>query len=236
MITTEILKKIVSELRENGDEERIQFSKTMAPTSMEMLGVTTPVYRKILKKWLSELMDLPTEDWIGLTKSLVQTNIFECNQFAYELLWKNKDALSLIRLNHVVELGRSIDNWASVDTLALMVTGWAWRENQIGDEDVLSWLNSENRWWRRLAIVSTIPLNMKSRGGKGDVRRTLMICEKVVNDRDDMIVKALSWALRELSKSNRPAVIGFMFRYNDRLANHIRKEVTNKLETGKKSG
>lgn len=236
MITTEILKKIVRELRENGNKERILFSKTMAPTSMEMLGVTTPVYRNILKKWLSELKDLPTEDWFGLTKSLVQTNIFECNQFAYELLWKNKDALRLIRLNHVVELGQNIDNWASVDTLALMVTGWAWRKNQIGDEDVISWLNSENRWWRRLAIVSTIPLNLKSRGGKGDVKRTLMICEKVVDDRDDMIVKALSWALRELSKSNRPAVIGFMDSYNDRLANRIRKEVINKLETGKKSG
>ncbi|MEN8117719.1 MAG: DNA alkylation repair protein, partial [Bacteroidota bacterium] len=122
------------------------------------------------------------------------------------------------------------------DTLSVMVSGWAWRENQISDADVLNWLNSENRWWRRTAVVSTIPLNLKSRGGTGDAKRTLMICEKVVDDRDDMIVKALSWSLRELSKSEKPAVEAFMKRYDSRLAGRVRKEVYTKLTTGRKNG
>ena len=49
-------------------------------------------------------------------------------------------------------------------------------------------------------MVSTVSLNNNARGGKGDTTRTLNICKMLVADRDDMVVKALSWALRELAK------------------------------------
>jgi 3-methyladenine DNA glycosylase AlkD len=51
-----------------------------------------------------------------------------------------------------------------------------------------------------------------------------------------MIVKALSWALRELSKSDKPAVEEFMKKYDSRLAGRVRKEVYTKLLTGRKNG
>lgn len=58
-----------------------------------------------------------------------------------------------------------------------------------------------DRWvWRRAVSVSTVPLNMKSRGGIGDPQRTLAVCDLLIADRDDMVVKALSWALRELAE------------------------------------
>lgn len=148
----------------------------------------------------------------------------------------NKNALRLLKLNDLEVLGQNMDNWATTDAFSVMLSGWAWRENQISDSDILNWLNSENRWWRRAAVVSTVPLNLRARGGKGDAKRTLMICEKIVTDRDDMIVKALSWALRELSKSDKPAVEDFMEKYDRQLAGRVMREVYTKLETGKKNG
>ena len=79
-------------------------------------------------------------------------------------------------------------------------------------------------------------MNARSRGGTGDTKRTIMVCEKVVEDRDDMIVKALSWALRELSKSDKKAVAEFLEKYNEKLAGRVRREVHLKLETGRKNG
>lgn len=235
MTVSEISKNIADELREMTSEKRAQFYRTMAPTSMKVLGVTSPQLKEILKKWLPGIQSLSSEEWIVLAKQLVNSRVFESNQLAFEILWKNKKALALIRLEDIEYLGKNMDNWATVDALAVMVSGWAWRENQISNQDVLGWLQSENRWWRRLALVSTIPLNMKSRGGKGDENRTLMLCEKVVRDRDDMIVKALSWALRELSKSKPEAVIEFMNAHREKLAKRVEKEVWTKLETGRKN-
>ena len=236
MNVSEISEKIVGERCRKVSEERIAFNRTMAPTSMKVLGVTSPQLKELLKQWLPVIKNLSDKDWIELAKQLVDTRIFECNQLAFELLSKNKKALELIGLQDIEYLGKNIDNWATVDALAVMVSGRAWRENQVSDQAVLNWLNSENRWWRRLALVSTIPLNLKSRGGKGDPERTLMLCEKVVSDRDDMIVKALSWALRELSKSRRDDVSRFMKKYEDKLAARVKKEVSTKLATGKKNG
>jgi 3-methyladenine DNA glycosylase AlkD len=51
-----------------------------------------------------------------------------------------------------------------------------------------------------------------------------------------MVVKALSWALRELSKSDKPAVEKFMETYDLQLAGRVRREVYTKLQTGRKNG
>ncbi len=231
MITT-----IISDLETVADPVRQKAVNTMFPTSMKYLGVRNPEMKKLIKKWWIEIKEWSPEKLLEFSKELVETRILECNMVACELLWKNKNALRLIRLKDIEDLGQNIDNWVSVDMLSIMISGQAWRENQITSEDVLNWLKSENRWWRRTAVVSTVPLNLRSRGGTGDAKRTLLICEKVVADRDDMIVKALSWALRELSKSDKPAVKAFMKKYDSQLANKVKREVYTKLKTGRKNG
>jgi 3-methyladenine DNA glycosylase AlkD len=218
------------------DPERQEKLKTYIPSSMEVLGVRTPDLRKQLAVWWQEMKHWPPEKLIVFSKELVLTNIMECNHLAFELLWKNKKALDSLVLNDLEELGQHIDNWATTDSFSVMLSGWAWRNGQLEDRDILNWLATGNRWWRRAAVVSTVGLNLTSRGGSGDTRRTLMVCEKVVDDRDDMMVKALSWALRELSKSDPQAVAMFLSEYDNRLAGRVKREVTAKLTTGRKNG
>ena len=54
-------------------------------------------------------------------------------------------------------------------------------------------------------------------------------------DRDDMVVKAMSWALRELIPHDRLAVETFLEKHEDVLASRVKREVRNKLETGLKN-
>jgi 3-methyladenine DNA glycosylase AlkD len=61
------------------------------------------------------------------------------------------------------------------------------------------------------------------------------VCTGLLDDRDDMVVKAMSWALRELAKRNPRAVRTFLSEHGDRLAARVRREATNKLTTGRKS-
>jgi 3-methyladenine DNA glycosylase AlkD len=69
----------------------------------------------------------------------------------------------------------------------------------------------------------------------GDVPRTLAVCRLLVDDQDDMVVKALSWALRELVVHDPEAVRAFLSEYEDVLAARIKREVRNKLTTGLKN-
>lgn len=231
-----MVNQIITALELLAEKDRKERSKVMFPTSMKVLGVRATGIKQVTAECWTEMKNKTPDTSVKLAKELVKTKILEANQVAFLLLWQNKKALRLINIKDIEELGQNIDNWVTVDSLSVMISGVAWRENQITDEDVLSWLNSENRWWRRTAVVSTVPLNLKAKGGRGDTQRTLMICEKVIDDRYDMIVKALSWALRELSKSDRKAVENFMDQYQTRLANRVKKEVYTKLSTGRKNG
>ena len=181
-------------------------------------------------------MILSPERWIDLCIKLTQTGIFESQILAYELLWINKKALKNLNQKQILMLGKYLDNWASVDSYSLMIAGWHWREGTLPDSQILEWLKSENFWLRRVAVVCTVPLNLRSRGGKGDAPKTLMICEKVIDDRDKLVVKALSWALRELSKRDKTAVENFIQKHQKRIHPLVLREVTAKLETGRKSG
>ena len=78
-------------------------------------------------------------------------------------------------------------------------------------------------------------MNVRSQGGKGDAPRTLQVCRLLAADPDDMVVKALSWALRELVGHDPRAVRAFLDEYEMVLAGRVKREVQHKLETGLKN-
>jgi 3-methyladenine DNA glycosylase AlkD len=158
------------------------------------------------------------------------------NRFmAYELVAHHRMAPGTIKGRDVEALGRGIDSWAAVDTFACYVSGPAWRDGYVSDAMIQRWSRSPDRWWRRAALVSTVPLNCKARGGHGDTPRTVALCNRLVHDRDDMVVKALSWALRELAKRDAAAVRGFLASHGPAVAARVVREVGNKLRTGLKN-
>jgi 3-methyladenine DNA glycosylase AlkD len=134
----------------------------------------------------------------------------------------------------VERLGQGIASWEAVDTFACYVAGPAWRERQFDDEVIYRWATASDRWWRRAALVSTVALNCQARGGRVDTARTAAVCRLLVDDRDDMVVKALSWALRELVKRDPQAVAEFIADHRARLPARTRREVATELTTGLK--
>ena len=103
-----------------------------------------------------------------------------------------------------------MDGWVAVDTFGRYVSGPVWGSRQIGDGLVRSWTRSEDAGGARAALVSAAMLNLQAAGGTGDTDRTLDICERLLADRDDMVVKAMSWALRSLVEWDRDAVWAFL--------------------------
>ena len=133
------------------------------------------------------------------------------------------------------EFGKGIDSWWSVDSFARTLAGPAWREGLISDRVIRRWASSDDYWWRRAALVSSVALNVRSKGGRGDTDRTLEVCRLLVDDHEDMVMKAMSWALRELVVHDPDSVRAFIEEYEERLAALVKREVRNKLEIGLKN-
>lgn len=154
---------------------------------------------------------------------------------AYELAHYHRATLAGLSLADLERVGASLDSWDSVDVFSLYLSGPAWRNGQISDGDVHRWAGSADRWQRRIALVSTVALNLKARGGTGDVGRTLPVCRMLAADGDDMVVKALSWALRAVAQHDPAAVADFLAEYDHCLAARVKREVGTKLSTGRKN-
>ena len=84
----------------------------------------------------------------------------------------------------------------------------------------------------RAALVATVKLGARPQ----DTERTLAICRRLAADRDDMVEKAMSWALRSLVPRDRPSLEAFMAEMDRQLPARAIREVRNKLRTGLKSG
>ena len=154
---------------------------------------------------------------------------------AYELIASHKGAYSSLDESALEKYGQGINSWGSVDSFSRTLSGPAWRDGMVGDAVYHRWADSRDRWWRRAALVSTVALNVRSQGGNGDTERTLAICQKLAGDQDDMVIKAMSWALRELVPHNPQAVREFIKENEKVLATRVKREVNNKLSTGLKN-
>lgn len=169
---------------------------------------------------------------MALAKKLQRSGVVH-RFFSDELIASHKAALASLTRGDLEELGRGMEGWEEVDCFAPLLSGPAWRAGQIGDDVIADWARSEDRWWRRAALVSATRLNII--GTKGDAKRTLAVCDILIDDRDDMVVKAMSWTLRSLAQRDPGAAAKYIEANRGRLAARVVREVGNKLRTGLKT-
>ena len=195
----------------------------------------TATVRALRRELSKQAAEYGPDEVVALANRLLDYQTFTHQFIAYELVHYHRPALQSLGEVELKTLGRDLDSWVSVDTFGLYLAGPAWREGQASDRLIDEWANDEDRWMRRTALVCTVALNLKARGGRGDTPRTLTVCRQLAADTDDMVVKALSWALRELSRRDPEAVRGFLAEFDDVLAARVKREVGNKLSTGLKN-
>ncbi len=177
-----------------------------------------------------ETLELATRLW-ELRRELRR---YEFLVAASVIIKRHPTAFHKVRWRFLEPIGNMMDSWGAVDWFADLA-GPAWRAGRLSDTMVLRWTRSQSRWWRRAALVCTVFLNRKARGGTGDTPRTLAVCEALAADRDDMVAKGLSWALRDLIPQDRPAVERFLRKHDEQLPALVKREVRNKLTTGRKN-
>ena len=194
----------------------------------------TPALRSLRREYSKRIRALPAEDVVKIAGALIAHGRVH-RFFGDELIANRPDALATLDRAQLERLGATMSSWDQVDCFASYLSGPAWREGRIKDETMVEWAESPDRWWRRAALVSTVPLNVKARGGRGDARRTLRICRLLVDDRDAMVVKAMSWALRALAGHDPDRVRQFIDQNETRLPALVQREVRHKLKTGRKT-
>ena len=200
-----------------------------------LASATTDELRQVRREFTHRLKDAAPHVVIELANLLIDVPQTAYRFIAYELIHHHPPALSHLNAWQLEQLGRGIASWGAVDCFAVYLAGPVWRDRRVPNSLIHGWAHSADRWWRRAALVSTVPLNSKSQGGAGDTYRTLQVCRLLERDRDPMVAKAMSWALRELAKRDPRAARDYLATRKEVLPAIVLREVTNKIKTGVKN-
>jgi 3-methyladenine DNA glycosylase AlkD len=154
------------------------------------LGVRAPKIRSIAKKHI----DISIADM----KTLIQSKYHEERFLGLIILVnkysKIKDKKNQNKLYKIyVSSFKYINNWDLVDVTCPHVTG-----KHLMDKDrtiIYKWAKSDDIWTKRIAIVSTFSFIRKN-----DLEDTFKIAEILLQDKHDLIHKAVGWMLREAGK------------------------------------
>jgi 3-methyladenine DNA glycosylase AlkD len=207
--TTAAASDVLARLEALGDPEHARFVAGYFRTGPgeygegdRFLGIRIPVLRGLVR----EYRGLPLEQTAELLRSpWHEARLLACLLLADAYARGDAAARDAIYRLYLDSTGH-INNWDLVDSSAPHVVG---AHLEAGDRTVLERLaRSESLWERRIAILATQHFIRR-----GDFGTTLKIAEMLVDDRHDLIHKAVGWMLREVGNRDRAAEEAFLRRH-----------------------
>lgn len=203
------LEVVKREIKKSSDPERAKFMARYFKTGKgqyaegdKFYGLTAPQIRAFAKKYekIATIRDI---------EMLLETGWHEERVMALVMLVKmyqkagsgEKKKIAYFYLDHT----DYINNWDLVDISAPKIIGNYLYENPVERKLLIDLAKSPNLWRRRIAVLSTMYFI-----GQGRFDETLMLAEMLLNDKHDLMHKAVGWALREVGKRDMKALTEFL--------------------------
>jgi 3-methyladenine DNA glycosylase AlkD len=153
------------------------------------LGINVPVLRKSAKQY----RDLPIRDVIKLLQSKIHEYRLTALLILIQKYQTANDKARKTIFNLYLKHRKWINNWDLVDLSAPNIVGnYLLNKNR---EILYKLAKSKSLWDKRIAILATFEF-IKA----GQAEDTFRIAEILLNDKHDLIHKAVGWMLREVGK------------------------------------
>ena len=169
------------------------------------IGLSMPNIRKVSKKFSL----LPLKE----IKKLLSSKIHEERMAALIILsyqFQKADKKTQKRIyNFYLKNTKYINNWDLVDvTVNRIIGAYLWKNKDENRKILYKLALSKNMWERRIAIISTSYFIYQN-----DFMDTLKISKILLNDKEDLLHKAVGWMLREVGKRNHKKEEIFLKKY-----------------------
>lgn len=206
------LQDLLDELQKNANPERAKNFKWFFKTGKgqygegdKFLGITVPHLRIISKKYQNlELKDL--QKLLGNKFHEYRLSALMILRMKYSSYVKTSEDKQKAIVQFYLKNTKKINNWDLVDLSCHHILGH-WLLDK--DRKILYALaKSKNIWEKRIAVISTFEFMRNNQ-----YIDTLEISKILLNDKHDLIHKAVGWALREIGKKDKETEIKFLNKY-----------------------
>jgi 3-methyladenine DNA glycosylase AlkD len=190
------------------------------------LGVKIPDLRALVSEYHLAQRNDPIEKSAALLDQLCQSGCREEILFGIFVLARRRKEVEQLPWKRVDRWLSAVDNWETCDALAGEIAG-AIVARDLGLVDQLVTLTRSSDFWRRrFAVATAARLNQQ---GRRLASATLRICEPLLDDRERMVQKAVGWAIREATKSDKKLVVEFLRRHKSRIPRALLSAASEKL-------
>ncbi len=119
----------------------------------------------------------------------------------------------------------TLNNWASTDSLSSGLISVTVKKDPSLVEELVMWTASPNRWRRRAAAVSLVPIARR----EGMLPGVIRVADRLMEDRDDMAQKGVGWLLKEASKVHPNEVRDYLIRWKPKTTGLVLRYASEKL-------
>lgn len=162
-------------------------------------GIKVPVQRKIVKQF----KDLSFDDLQVLISSKIHEERLIAALILVERFKRSDEQARKVIFNFYIKNRKGINNWDLVDLSAPNIVGEYLLDKK---KDLLyKFACSKSLWDKRISILSTFTFIRN-----GLFEDTLRISKILLNDKHDLIHKAVGWMLREVGKRDIKAEEDFL--------------------------
>jgi len=197
--------EVKRQLKKLSDKNFAETIKRYLKSPYEFYGIHVPEIR-VLAKHLYEEHKL--KDFYRVFNRLWNSGYHEEMSLALYTLQLYEKEFDMTTFKFLKSKLEDIKSWDQIDAISSSIIGKILLKEPRLEKELIKLSKSKNFWMRRIAIVSTLPLIKE-----GDIRLTMNLAEKYVNDTQPYIQKATGWMLREAGKQKPEIVKKFILKH-----------------------
>jgi 3-methyladenine DNA glycosylase AlkD len=189
---------------QNTNKENAEPMSLYMRSLFPFLGLKKPERVALSKDFLRSRKDDTEVDWEFISKCYEKEER-EFQYLAIDYLEKVRDLLIPSDIIKIEELITTKSWWDTVDAINRLVGYLAKKYPQLKEDNITEWVDSDNIWLNRISIIFQLKF-------KEETDTEFLIRAILTNSYkgEFFIDKAIGWALREYSKTNREWVKDFI--------------------------
>jgi 3-methyladenine DNA glycosylase AlkD len=205
-----IIQEIREELRNSAEEEYRESVQRFFKERVKVLGVRTPVLRKISQKYFKSIKEKPKQEIFSLCEQLLESGWGEERGIAFDWAYRLRDKLEEKDFPLFESwLKKYVSNWGACDSLSCGALGHFIFQFPDYFSKVKKWAVSKNRWERRAsAVVMIYWIDQKK-----PLEPAFEIADILLLDEDDMVQKGYGWMLKVASNHEPKKVFEYVMRH-----------------------
>lgn len=200
-------------MKENANPDRAVNEKRYLKSPFKFFGLSLPLTNKIAKEYRKANKDAAADHVIRLAEALWASGYHDEKRLGLRILQFYPECLDLSIMPLLEQMLSECTGWDLVDDISIHLVGTVLPKERRAYTYLKKWCVSDNFWIRRASLISQVLL---FRNGAGNKALFFGFAERMIEEKEFFIRKAIGWCVREIAKADPDEAFGFLMKIRNK--------------------